>query len=240
VTTRDSYVTILAVGLLALWMGATNAMLKYLKPSMRPWVLLAAVTLIALGVYGLVRGRGEGRDEHGGHEHRLRIAWLLTLPVIVIILFGTEALGVYAAQQASASLPPYSFNLAAFAQSEGGGVPDLQTSDVVNGMKSAANRQYLYSHDVRLVGFVTAVGKYGSGTFVLTHYLIACCAADAYPLELGMVGAGDVPPEGKWVQVVARVERRLHEPPSDFVAAMMTVKSLKRIKAPSSPYEGLR
>jgi putative membrane protein len=227
-------------------MGGTNAMFKYLKPSMRPWLLLAALALIALGVYGLIRGRhaddaeGDADASHDGHAHRLGIGWLLTVPVIVIILFGTEALGAYAAQQANGSLPPYSFNIAAYAQTQAGGPLDLKSSDIENGMRARANRAFLAGHDVRLSGFVTEVDKRGAGTFVLSHFLITCCAADAYPIQLGMVGARSIPVEGKWVEVVARYLPHAREPRDSPLAATLRVQSLKRIKAPDNPYESLR
>ncbi len=243
---RDAYRTVIAIGLLALWMGATNAMFKYLRPAMRPWLLLAAVALIALGVYGLIRGRnddhaeGEADRAHDGHHHRLGIGWLLTVPVIVIILFGTEALGAYAAQQANGSLPPYSFNIAAFAETQGSGPLDLKSSDVENGMRARANRVFLAAHDVRLTGFVTEADKRGPGTFVLSHFLITCCAADAYPIQLGMIGARSIPAEGRWVEVVARYQPQIREPKDGEVSASLRVRSLKRIKAPDNPYESLR
>jgi uncharacterized repeat protein (TIGR03943 family) len=240
VSVRDAYRTVLCVGLLALWMGATNAMFKYLKPSMRPWLLAAAVALIGLGVYGLVRGNRAEGDPHDGHDHRLGVGWLLTVPVIVIVLFGTEALGAYAAQQASGTLPPYSFNLAAYAESQGGATPVLMTQDVVNGVHTRANREFLLTHDVRLTGFVTAPGKFGPGSFVLSHFLITCCAADAYALLIGMTRVREVPASGQWVEVVARLRPHLRAVTDDDIPAVMQLRSLKPIDEPKAPYEAIR
>ncbi len=107
-------------------------------------------------------------------------------------------------------------------------------------MRARANRTFLAAHDVQLTGFVTEADKRGPGTFVLSHFLITCCAADAYPIQLGMIGARSIPAEGHWVEVVARYQPQIREPKDGEVSATLRVRSLKRIKAPDNPYESLR
>ncbi len=259
---RDASSATVAVGLLTLWMALTNAMLNYLKPSMRPWLVLAGAGLVAIGAFGLIRGRIletrlearlDGRlepppDDHrhdGGHaHHHSRVGWFLVLPIVVVIAVGTQSLGSFAAgRSGSRALPEFSFDIAGYAHDQGESVPTLQVLDVYLGAKQSGNRQYLLAHDVRLLGFVTRNTAMANGDFVLNRFLISCCAADATRLSVAMTGAAKVPRDNQWIEVRARL---LPQPPpssatdSDGPKALFRVRDIRRVSAPSNPYEGLR
>ena len=204
--------TALATGLLALWMACTDAMLKYLRPSMRPWLLAAAIGLIVIGAYGMASARRlagadteSEHDEHHVHKGPARIGWLLVVPVVVVILFGPQAMGDFAIAR-NPHLPPYAFDIAAYASSSGHRVPTLEVSDVIMGATQPGNGAYLSTHDVELRGFVSVIGVAGPQSFVLTHFLMSCCAADAEPMNVVIVGATSVPPKNQWIDVTARLE----------------------------------
>jgi hypothetical protein len=127
VSTLDRSRAVIAVGALTLWMASTDAMLKYLKASMRPWLFVCGVVLLVFGVYTFVRARREGRDpadaadaEHR-HRHGSRSGWLLVVPIVVVLAFGAQSLGAFAASRSSGQLPDYSFDIAAYAASTGPG-----------------------------------------------------------------------------------------------------------------------
>jgi uncharacterized repeat protein (TIGR03943 family) len=252
VTFLDRSRAAFAIGLLALWMGATDAMLKYLRPSMRPWILLAAFGLMALGLYGILRvHRLESADhdhDHGhdgGHEResprpaqRSKIGWLLVVPVVVLILFGPQPMGDFAIGR-TPNLPPYAFDIAAYASTSHQRVPQLRFVDVLDGTKQPGNRAYLVDHDVVLQGFVSLTGVDGPNSFVLTRFLIACCAADAQPLSVTIIGAPSIPDKDRWADVTARFDPAASSSTAKY-GPVMRAASIKLVSAPSGPYELLR
>jgi uncharacterized repeat protein (TIGR03943 family) len=252
VNRRDASCTTVAVGLLTLWMALTDAMLNDLKPSMRPWLVLAGAALAAIGLFGLVRSRtidprvqeSEGDHESGHAHHHPRVGWFLVLPIVVVIAVGTQSLGSFAAGRAgSRALPEYSFDIAGYAHDRNESVPTLQVLDVYLGAKQAGNRQYLLAHDVRMRGFVTRDATSANGGFVLNRFLISCCAADATRLAVGMTGAAKVPSDNAWVEVRARLlpqRAPATATGADGSKADFRVRELRHVPAPSNPYEGLR
>jgi uncharacterized repeat protein (TIGR03943 family) len=255
--------TVLATGLLALWMGLTDAMLKYLKPSMRPWLVLAGALLVAVGIRGLVRARQRelerervgaagDNDGHGGHSHdpgehthHQGVGWLLVVPVLIVLALGQQSLGAFAAAHSTTrNLPPYSFDIAGYANEQGDGTPTLQLVDVYLGAQQHGNRGYLASHPVHLRGFVTKLNEVGPRSFVLTRFLVSCCAADATPVNIAMIDADHVPKVGKWVDVTAQLDPHYASPAgtatSDAIRTTMRVHAIKPTDEPSEPYEALR
>jgi uncharacterized repeat protein (TIGR03943 family) len=239
----DASLAVLSTGLLALYMGLTNAMLKYVKPSMRPWLLFAGVLLVAAGIYGLVRARQDGRVADD-HHRRGPVGWFLVVPLLVLFILGQQALGAFAASRETRGLPPYSFDIEAYAD-QFDGTPDLRLVDVYLGASQRGNREYLAAHVVRLQGFVTPDASLGPRGFVLTRFLVSCCAADATPIRLGMIDGDRAPKANAWVEVTAQLVpsvHRLRGANDDPIAPSFTMKvhSIERIDEPSQPYESLR
>ncbi len=82
---------------------------------------------------------------------------------------------------------------------------------------------------VQLTGFVVD-GE--SGAFRLARYQIACCAADATPVVVRVVGtAGDVLPRDEWVTVTGMFKRGAGDLPE------LAATSVVEIGAPEDPYE---
>jgi uncharacterized membrane protein YcgQ (UPF0703/DUF1980 family) len=68
--------------------------------------------------------------------------------------------------------------------------------------------------------------------FRLARYQIACCAADATPVVVRVVGtSGDPPPLDQWVIVTGTFQRGGDELPE------LTATSIVDIEAPDEPYE---
>jgi uncharacterized repeat protein (TIGR03943 family) len=244
VSAADRSRAALATGLLALWIGLTDAMLKYLRPSMRPWLVTAGAALVAFGIYGIVRARQlavEARDHATttSPRRRPRIGWLLVLPVVAIILFGPQPMGEFALRR-TPHLPEYAFDIAAYASSTGQRVPALKMSDFLEGAAQNGNREYLATHDVALRGFVSLPGIAGPDSFVLTRFLITCCAADAQPLSVTIVGVAMVPAKGQWLDVTARFDPAIRPVAKGAYGPVLRAKNLQPISAPSGPYESLR
>ena len=71
------------------------------------------------------------------------------------------------------------------------------------------------------------------GGFELARYQIACCAADAIPVVVHVVGtAGAVPGRDGWVAVTGKFRKGGHGEIPDLVAT-----SVVALPAPEDPYE---
>jgi uncharacterized repeat protein (TIGR03943 family) len=82
---------------------------------------------------------------------------------------------------------------------------------------------------VRLTGFVASPAGEG---FLLARYQIACCAADAAPVVIRVVGVhGDLPPRDRWVTVTGSFE------PGGGDVPLLAATTVMPIPAPDEPYE---
>jgi uncharacterized repeat protein (TIGR03943 family) len=82
---------------------------------------------------------------------------------------------------------------------------------------------------VRLTGFVAGVER---GGFRLARYQIACCAADAAPVVIRVVGVhGGVPPLDGWVTITGRFE------PGGGDIPLLAATDVTPIAPPDEPYE---
>ena len=212
---------------------------RYVREGMRPWLLIAGVAIIAIGLYALVRtlGRGGGHgaadDGHThGHEHGhagegIGVGWLLLAPVAALLLVAPPALGSYGVDRASKvdvragdrvfdSLAtregPYPLSLLEFSQ---------------RGFDQ--DGQSLHGRTVELTGFVA--GQAADG-FELARYQIACCAADAAPVVVIVHGtSGEPPGRDQWVTVTGTYRAG----GADF--AEIDATSVVQIPTPEDPYE---
>jgi uncharacterized repeat protein (TIGR03943 family) len=224
------------VGLLALQMSLTDAMLTFLRPGMRPWLVGAGATLVVLGGVSALGRRGGSED----HSHNVQVGWLLLVPLCVGILAPT-ALDARAAQRASAwrrqAFPSRPFDLDAYlrANALSGGTPRLPLVDYVNAVST--HRAYLEAHPIRLIGFVTSQ-PHGGNRFLLTRFLVGCCAADAFPMQIEVHTLERPPAADTWVEVTVRLAsepraRRDQERRDPVLLA----QSLHKVSKPSEPYE---
>lgn len=79
---------LLLVGIATAVITIGGAYTRYVKASLLPWLSLTAVIVIALALVSIVADirRGSGPDDdHSGHSHRGSIAWLLLVPVLVLV-----------------------------------------------------------------------------------------------------------------------------------------------------------
>ena len=92
-------------------------MLKYLRPSMRMWLVAAAVGLIAIArlrpAAPTPTRRTGRRSSPRRAQLRPRIGWLLVVPIAVLILFGPQPMGDFAIGR-TPNLPPYAFDIAKY------------------------------------------------------------------------------------------------------------------------------
>lgn len=247
----DSGLIVVGVGLLALWAGLTDAIYRYVRPSMRPWLIMAGGVLAVLGVVVLFTNWWERRqhpDEdtegHDGHHHRSRVGWLLAVPLIVALAVDPGALGAYAVGRQSGFRAPTNvdFDLESHLRSHsfGGQAPELNVLQVSIAASEPEQWPVLASTPVKVEGFVVNDDE-RLGTFLLARVLVGCCAGDGLPLTLEIRDYHGPPMEDEtWIEVVSTFDDTATEKPNDdnggIVTPVMTFQSLHEIDPPSEQY----
>ena len=223
------------IGTVLLRLVVTGTYQRYVRKGMAPWLLLAAVAVIVIGLVASLRAirgspltDGHNHDD-GGHDNRegIGIGWLLLAPIAALLLVAPPTLGSYGLDRA-----------ATIDVRAGNAVFDpIPPSDEPAPMTLLEYGQRAFDHDgasfnganVTLTGFVAGAVD---GGFRLARYQIACCAADAAPVVVLIAGtAGDAPARDQWVSVTGTFTRT----DGDFPELAAT--SVVDIPAPEDPYE---
>jgi uncharacterized repeat protein (TIGR03943 family) len=217
----------LLVGAVLLRLTFTGAYTRYVRPGMGPLLVVAGLVVVVLGAVTI--GRALRREPTGdGHDHdgMPRAGWLLLAPVAALLLVAPPALGSFgvgrgATIDVTAGAP-------AFEPLPDGAVVPMTLLEYSQRAAEHAGESF-NDATVELTGFV--VGSDADG-FQLARYQIACCAADAAPIVVQVVGVyGDLPPRDAWVTVTGRFDVGGEEFPR-LVATGVTP-----IVAPDDPYE---
>ncbi|MEV0616354.1 TIGR03943 family protein [Nonomuraea sp. NPDC050404] len=175
---RSQASLLLVLGATVLAVSAFSGMYaNYVRPGFRPALVAAGAVLVLVAVLSFRR-----------EQRAPRVAWLLAVPVFAIVLVAPPALGSYAARRGDAAPPP-----AADHRALGAGVTDLTLGDFIGRATAGGS---LAGRRVGLTGFVVRARE---GWYV-ARMRMACCAADAFVLEVAVEGAS-APPEDTWVRV---------------------------------------
>jgi len=247
--TRDvgSIILILLGGAL-LRITSEDVYLRYVKESLKPWLIASGLILIVLGLLQLAdvwrkARRAQASGESAAHAHHgeahaaPRVAWLLVLPILAIFLIAPPALGAFTAQrQSSVTTAPD-----ATAQA-----PPLPAGDpVALALNDYASRaiwddgKTLVGRNVSMTGFATPAPN---GGWYVTRLTLTCCAADATVTKILVLGADaassptPTPPTNSWVTVVG------HWVPgggtqSETAIAHVQADTVTAIPPPSNAYE---
>ncbi len=225
---------------LAVALGDTH--LSYVLPGFRPLLLLAAAVLLLLGLVDVVRRSSPPEPEtgaDGAHDHghaAPRVAWLLLLPVVVLLLVAPPALGSFTAARQAQQVP-------AGEEPPAGGIgpddPGAQHRTMTlldySAHALAADTSALDGRLVRLTGFVTP--REGGGWYV-ARIGIKCCAADAVAFTVVVDGErGDLAPD-QWVEVVGSWAPPQPHPGGGHPEAVIDPRSVTPIDPPENTYQG--
>jgi uncharacterized repeat protein (TIGR03943 family) len=252
VVTRDvGGVLLVLVGGAVLRISVGDVYLRYVKESLRPWLLASGAILVLLGLLTLLdvwrSSRAEAvhedpgehvdphTDEQGhdhGHDHAApRAAWLLLLPVLAIFLVAPPALGAYSAERETAVVT---------APADDTGVPPLPPGDPVDLLLSDyASRaiwddgRTLAGRTVALTGFVSAAPD---GGWYLTRLSLSCCAADAIATKITVKDAPYAPPSDTWVTVTGEWVPG-GGTQSETAIPWVKAREMAEVPVPKNPYE---
>jgi uncharacterized repeat protein (TIGR03943 family) len=235
VTAAGGTISILA-GTVLLRLTLSGTYTRYVRVGMGPWLGVAGGVVIVLGVVTLVRalrtphaGHGD-QSGHPGHGDPARgIGWLLLAPIAALLLVAPPTLGSYGVDRGAT----------VDVRSGASGLEPVDPSGGPVAMTLLEFSQRAFDHDgesfagatVELTGFVAADDGEGDG-FRLARYQIACCAADAAPVVVRVVGTHGTPPaRDRWVTVTGSFHAGGTELPE------LAATSILEIAAPDDPYE---
>jgi uncharacterized repeat protein (TIGR03943 family) len=224
---------LLLVGLSIGVMLTKGSYLHYVKPSLLPWLIAAAVVLVALAVAAIVRDlRHAPDDTDDEHRHRPWLVWLLLVPIALTVFVVPPPLGAHgAAPEAVAAIEPQK---RAFPPLPAGRAPTVSIPDVL--MRAATDSTN--SLDGRLVTLTGFTMKYPDSTD-LARVVIVCCAADAQLARIHLSGpavaAAAGYPEDTWLRVEGTVVPGSSAAATNYIPTV-AVSSVKRIEKPANTY----
>jgi uncharacterized repeat protein (TIGR03943 family) len=218
------------VGVVLLRLTLSGTYERYVRVGMRPWLITAGIVVLLLGTVTLVRALRTGHGHGHDHEHGVGVGvgWLLLAPIAALLLVAPPTLGSYGV--ARGARVDVRAGAPVFAQLPHRAGPLPMT------LLEFSQRAFDHSglsfngNTVRLTGFVA--GSKGRG-FEIARYQIACCAADAIPVVVHVLGtAGTVPGRDGWVTVTGTFRKGGRGEIPDLVAT-----SVVALPAPEDPYE---
>jgi uncharacterized repeat protein (TIGR03943 family) len=182
----------------------TDLCLRYVKPSMRPMLVVSGFLLILLGIAeawsrsGRKPGADDGHMDHDhigqdhtehpeermGHNHSKvpRVAWLLFLPALSLLFYAPPALGAYTASRAAAKAVPVQDSFDPLPATSP--LPITLTDFTIRVQQD--RKRAIKGRTVQMTGFVTP--DKGSTSWDLTRIMISCCAADAQSIKVRVYG----------------------------------------------------
>lgn len=208
--------------------------LRYVKPSLLPFLVATGIVICALGVLAIIRDIRRAGDAVD-HEHGGRSQWLLLAPVLAIFLVAPPALGADKVSRSAQSLGAQDRASYAYDPLPPGAITELAMGDFVSrAVWDSAGT--LDGRQVRLTGFAV---RGQDGELYLARLTIACCAADALPVQVRLDGAGASlagVAEDDWLQVDGALVRGSATAQSRFVPALR-VSAVRPVAAPAETYE---
>jgi len=224
---ETQHALLLLLGGALLRIAADDTYLRYVRPAHR-WLLLAAgLVMVVLAAVALWRdGRVRAQDSPGHGCADRHVPWLLTVPVLTIALVAPPALGSDAVTRAAAANSLIGDDV--LGPLPAGPAPEIPVAEVV----LRASNGSLDGREVTVTGFVVRRGA----AVDLARLTIACCAADARPNRVRLVGDLGALPSDTWLRVRGRVQPGSSSATTGFVPAL-TVTAAEIVPAPPDPYE---
>jgi uncharacterized repeat protein (TIGR03943 family) len=225
-------VLVLLLGLGVGVMVVRGGYLHYVKPSLMPWLVIAAAVLIALALVCIVRDiRQGGSETHDCRRHSGAMVWVLLVPVVLIAFVIPPAIEANGAAPVAAAATPHR---RAFPALPAERAPVVSLPEVV--MRAATDSAGTL--DNRLVT-VSGFTLLRDGGVDLGRVVIVCCAADAQLARIHLTGPGATAaagyPEDTWLRIEATVVPGSASAAASFIPTM-TVTGVTKIDRPANTY----
>jgi uncharacterized repeat protein (TIGR03943 family) len=174
---------------------------------------------------------GDRVGDHDHGEHGDRVGWLLLAPIAALLLVAPPTLGSYGVDRGAAV--DVTAGASTFDPLPAGDAPAPMTLLEYNQRALDHDGESFDGRTVQLTGFVADEGT----PFRLARYQIACCAVDAAPVLVRVVGtAGATPARDQWV-VVTGTFRPGDSNRGDDDFPELAATSIVEIEPPEDPYE---
>jgi uncharacterized repeat protein (TIGR03943 family) len=227
---------LLLVGIATAMITIGGAYTRYVKASMLPWLTLTAVILIGLALVSMaadIRRGSAPEDDHSGHSHRGSVAWLLLVPILVLIFVTPPALRPGAAAPKVTAVSTEVLRRP-FPPLPDGRAPEVSVPDVmIRAAQDTAGT--LKDRLITVVGFTL---REPDGVD-LGRVMIICCAADAQLARIHLRGPAAVElrsfPEETWLRVEGTVLPGKADGDSTSIPTLQ-VESATPIEAPANAY----
>lgn len=220
------------VGAVLLRLSVTGTYRRYVREEMGVLLLAAGITVVVIGVVALVRALRniEPLDAHDHHHEGegIGVGWLLLAPIATLLLVAPPTLGSYGVEHGARV--DIRAGARVFDTLDRRPAPAPMTLLEYGQRAFERNGASFDGQPVQLTGFMAGAEP---GGFLLARYQIACCAADAAPIVVRVVGtAGDPPARDRWMVVTGTFN-----PGGTDDVPELAASSIVEIAAPDDPYE---
>jgi putative membrane protein len=227
---------LLLVGVATAMITIGGAYTRYVKASLLPWLTVTAVILIGLALVSMAADirRGSAPDDvHGDHTHRGSIAWLLLVPIVVLIFITPPALRPGAAAPTVTAVSTEVLRRP-FPPLPDGRAPEVSVPDVmIRAAQDTAGT--LNDRLITVIGFTLPEAD----GVDLGRVVIICCAADGQLARIHLRGSTAAElrnyPEETWLRVEGTVIPGEANGDSTSIPTLQ-VESATRIEAPANAY----
>lgn len=229
-------VLLLLVGIATAMITAGGAYTRYVKPSLLPWLALTAVVVIGLALVSItadIRRGAAAEHDHDGHSHSGSVAWMLIVPVVVLIFVTPPALRPQAAAPKVTAVSTEVLRRP-FPALPAGRAPEVSVPDVmIRAAQDSAGT--LDNRLVTVIGFTLP----SDDGVDLARVMLICCAADAQlaRVHLGGPEAAELKsyPEQTWLKVEGTVVGGTTDGDSTSIPTL-EVQTATPIEAPANVY----
>jgi uncharacterized repeat protein (TIGR03943 family) len=209
------------------WFLLISGRTAFYLSSRTSWVVVVGAVTLSLAVLGRLASLGSVHPETVSVGAAGGIA-LLILPVVVILVLPPAALGSYAAARRSTVVG------AGFSASSGSiATGDLDLLEVAAAQRSREGMRALSARagrEVSFVGFVVRTPEMPPDEFLLSRFVVSCCAADALSTQVRVVGA---PPGRLAADDWVRVEGHIYPLGREVI---VDATSVSKVARPAHPY----
>jgi uncharacterized repeat protein (TIGR03943 family) len=211
----------------------------YINIRFAPLTVFAIIALVLMA-YSLMRYSEESEHEqdedHHEHSHSISVYGLLfvLIPVLIGILIPARPLDAAAATTRGVNVSAPIVSSAAQAQSFESVADQRNVLDWIRIFNSGTDVTPYVGQTADVIGFVFRDGRLTENQFLVSRFVITCCAADG--LAIGMVVNWDQTStltENTWVRVKGAVEPyQLEGQPVPLIQA----DSVEIVQEPEQPY----